>query len=179
MSALRRTRNTFQVSQARTTTGGRKGLSNSFAAIIEKAGVEGIVKGYVRVLMRYLHDADTMWRLQVRAITFEGVGDANVLRLVDEPMPEIRSNDLLVRTHAAGVNRADILHRQGVYGPRPDFGDSLLPGLEIAGEVVEVGPKAEGFEVKDRVMAIVGGGGYAEYARVDSRMCIPIPERLS
>ena len=120
-----------------------------------------------------------MRRLQVRAITFEGVGDANVLRLVDEPMPEIRSNDLLVRTHAAGVNRADILHRQGVYGPRPDFGDSLLPGLEIAGEVVEVGPKAEGFEVKDRVMAIVGGGGYAEYARVDSRMCIPIPERLS
>ena len=115
----------------------------------------------------------------MRAITFEGVGDANVLRLVDEPMPEIRSNDLLVRTHAAGVNRADILHRQGVYGPRPDFGDSLLPGLEIAGEVVEVGPKAEGFEVKDRVMAIVGGGGYAEYARADSRMCIPIPERLS
>ena len=96
----------------------------------------------------------------MKAITFEGAGDANVLRLVDEPMPEIRPNDLLVHVRAAGINRADILQRQGFYGVRPDFGDSLVPGLEIAGEVVEVGPKAEGYKIGDRVMAIVGGGGY-------------------
>jgi putative PIG3 family NAD(P)H quinone oxidoreductase len=115
----------------------------------------------------------------VKAIIFDGVGDAGVLRLVDEPMPEIRPNDLLVKVHAAGVNRADILQREGIYGARPDYGDSLVPGLEIAGEVVAAGPKAEGYKTGDRVMAVVGGGGYAEYARVDSRMCIPVPERLS
>jgi len=114
----------------------------------------------------------------MKAIIFDGVGDADVLRLVDEPMPEIRPYDLLVRVHAAGVNRADILQREGLYGARPDFGDSLVPGLEIAGEVVAVGPQAEGYKTGDRVMAVVGGGGYAEYARVDSRMCMPIPERL-
>jgi putative PIG3 family NAD(P)H quinone oxidoreductase len=115
----------------------------------------------------------------MKAIVFDGIGDAGVLRLVDEPMPEVRPNDLLVKVHAAGVNRADILQREGIYGARPDYGDSLVPGLEIAGEVVAVGPKAEGYKTGDRVMAVVGGGGYAEYARVDSRMCMPIPQRLS
>ncbi|MGA2075931.1 MAG: NAD(P)H-quinone oxidoreductase [Terriglobia bacterium] len=115
----------------------------------------------------------------MKAIVFDGIGDAGVLRLVDEPMPEIRRNDLLVKVHAAGVNRADILQREGIYGARPDYGDSLLPGLEIAGEVAAVGPKAEGYKPGDRVMAVVGGGGYAAYARVDSRMCMPIPQRLS
>jgi NADPH:quinone reductase len=116
---------------------------------------------------------------QLRAVSFEGMGDADVIRLVDEKTPEIRPSDLLVRVHAAGVNRADILQRQGVYGVRPDFGDSLVPGLEIAGEVVTAGPQVVGYKVGDRVMAIVGGGGYAEYARVDFRMCIGIPEHLN
>lgn len=115
----------------------------------------------------------------MKAIIFDGAGDAGVLRLVDEPMPEIRPHDLLVKVHAAGVNRADILQRQGIYGARPDYGDSLVPGLEIAGEVVAAGPKAEGYKAGDRVMAVVGGGGYAEYARVDCGMCMFIPNRLS
>ncbi len=115
----------------------------------------------------------------MKAILFDGAGRADVMRFVDEPMPVLRPHDLLVRVHAAGINRADILQRQGVYGDRPDYGDSLLPGLEIAGEVVEVGPDAEDFSPGDRVMAIVGGGGYAEYARVDSRMAMPIPAQLS
>jgi len=115
----------------------------------------------------------------MKAIVFDGAGDASVLRLVDEPMPEVRPHDLLVKVHAAGVNRADILQRQGIYGARPDYGDSLVPGLEIAGEVVAAGPKAEGYKAGDRVMAVVGGGGYAEYARVDCGMCMFIPNRLS
>ncbi len=115
----------------------------------------------------------------MRAIIFESTGDASVIKLVHEPEPEIRPHDLLVRVHAAGVNRADILQRQGAYGDRPDYGDSLLPGLEIAGEVAKVGPRARGYKVGDRVMAIVGGGGYTELARVDSRMCIPIPDHLN
>jgi putative PIG3 family NAD(P)H quinone oxidoreductase len=115
----------------------------------------------------------------MRAIVFESTGDTSVIKLVQEPEPEIRPHDLLVRVHAAGVNRADILQRQGAYGDRPDYGDSLIPGLEIAGEVVKAGPRARGYKVGDRVMAIVGGGGYAELARVDSRMCIPIPDHLN
>ncbi len=115
----------------------------------------------------------------MKAIVFDGTGGPDVLRLVDEPIPVIRPHDLLVRVHAAGVNRADILQRMGVYGDRPDYGDSLVPGLEIAGEVAKIGPQAEGYKVGDRVMAIVGGGGYGDYARLDSRMCMAIPESLT
>ena len=110
----------------------------------------------------------------MRAVIFEGVGSADVLQMVNVPIPEVRPQDLLIRVHAAGVNRADILQREGVYGARPYFGDSYIPGLEMAGEVVDVGEDAKGFAVGDRVMAIVGGGGYAEYARVDYRMCMVV-----
>ncbi|CAB3766902.1 NAD(P)H-quinone oxidoreductase [Paraburkholderia humisilvae] len=113
----------------------------------------------------------------MKAITFEEFGEADVLRLVDVPAPEIRPDDLLVRVHAAGVNRADLLHRRGSYG-RPDFGDSTLMGLEIAGEVLEVGHAAQGYEVGDRVMGVVGGGAYAEIARIDWRMAMPVPASL-
>jgi NADPH:quinone reductase len=115
----------------------------------------------------------------MKAIRFEGAGDADVIQLVEEPMPEVRPHDMLVKVHTAGVNRADIIQREGYYGERPDFGDSLIPGLELAGQVVEVGTKATAFKISDRVMAIVGGGGYAEYARVDSRMAMPIPDSLT
>ena len=115
----------------------------------------------------------------MRAIRFENAGNADVIKLVEEPVPQVRPHDLLVRVYAAGLNRADILQRQGFYGERPDFGDSVVPGLEIAGEVVELGAAATGFRNGDRVMAIVGGGARAEYARVDSRMAMVIPDRLS
>jgi len=84
---------------------------------------------------------------------------------------------LLVRVYAAGVNRADLTHRTGGYG-RPDFGDSPIIGLEIAGEVIEKGNTVVGFEVGDRVMGVVGGGAYAELARIDYRMAMPIPAQL-
>ena len=115
----------------------------------------------------------------MKAIRFVGAGDADVVKLVEALRPQLRANDLMVRVRAAGINRADILQRQGYYGENPDFGDSLLPGLEIAGEVVDIGPAATGFRPGDRVMAIVGGGAYAEYARVDYRMAMRIPDRLS
>jgi NADPH:quinone reductase len=118
----------------------------------------------------------------MRAIRFENAGNADVIKLVEEPIPPLRPHDLLVRVRAAGLNRADILQRQGFYGKQPDFGDSVIPGLEIAGEVVRVGTvgtAATGFRSGDRVMAIVGGGAHAEYARVDSRMAMAVPGRLS
>ncbi|WP_321853373.1 NAD(P)H-quinone oxidoreductase [Paraburkholderia tropica] len=113
----------------------------------------------------------------MKAITFNEFGDADVLKLADVPDPELRTDDLLVRVHAAGVNRADLTHRRGGYG-RPDFGDSTIMGLEIAGEVLEVGASAQGYKIGDRVMGVVGGGAYAELARIDWRMAMPIPEQL-
>jgi putative PIG3 family NAD(P)H quinone oxidoreductase len=115
----------------------------------------------------------------MRAIIFDGAGDASVLRLTEVAEPELRPSDVLVRVHAAGVNRADIFQRRGNYGARPDYGDSLLPGLEVAGEVAAIGPGATGVRPGDRVMAVVGGGAYAEFARVDARMCMPVPAHLS
>jgi putative PIG3 family NAD(P)H quinone oxidoreductase len=113
----------------------------------------------------------------MKAITFEQFGAADVLRISEVPEPLLRPDDLLVRTRAAGVNRADLTHRRGGYG-RPDFGDSTIMGLEIAGDVIAVGENVHGYAAGDRVMGIVGGGAYAEVARIDYRMAMPIPVGL-
>ncbi|WP_448095739.1 NAD(P)H-quinone oxidoreductase [Luteibacter yeojuensis] len=113
----------------------------------------------------------------MKAIDFSVFGEADVLTLVDAPDPVVRATDLLVKVFAAGVNRADLLLRTGHYG-RPDFGDSNLVGLEIAGEVVATGADVVGFKVGDRVMGITGGGAYAELARIDYRMAMPVPDGL-
>ena len=113
----------------------------------------------------------------MKAITIQEFGNPDVLKLSDVPDPLVRPADLLVRVYAAGVNRADLTHRTGGYG-RPDFGDSPIIGLEIAGEVIEKGNAVVGFEVGDRVMGVVGGGAYAELARIDYRMAMPIPAQL-
>lgn len=113
----------------------------------------------------------------MKAINIKEFGAADVLQLADAADPETRLTDLLVRVYAAGVNRADLTHRTGGYG-RPNFGDSPIIGLEIAGEVIDKGSEVAGFEVGDRVMGVVGGGAYAELARIDYRMAMHIPEQL-
>lgn len=113
----------------------------------------------------------------MKAITFDQFGGASVLHLADIDEPLARDDDLLVRVHAAGVNRADIIQRTGGYKGE-SFGDSPIMGLEIAGEVIAVGRNVHGHAVGDRVMGIVGGGAYAEVARIDHRMAMNIPERL-
>jgi putative PIG3 family NAD(P)H quinone oxidoreductase len=113
----------------------------------------------------------------MKAITFDQFGAADVLHLADVDEPVTRDDDLLVRVHAAGVNRADIIQRTGGYKGE-SFGDSAIMGLEIAGEVIAVGRNVHGHAVGDRVMGIVGGGAYAEVARIDHRMAMNIPERL-
>jgi len=113
----------------------------------------------------------------MKAINIREFGAADVLELAEAPNPEVRPTDLLVRVYAAGVNRADLTHRTGGYG-HPNFGDSLIIGLEIAGEVIEKGGAVTGFEVGDRVMGVVGGGAYAELARIDYRMAMHIPAQL-
>ncbi|WP_085611763.1 MULTISPECIES: NAD(P)H-quinone oxidoreductase [unclassified Pseudomonas] len=113
----------------------------------------------------------------MKAIDIRAFGAPDVLELVEVANPEVRPDDLLVRVYAAGVNRADLTHRTGGYG-RPNFGDSMIIGLEIAGEVIGKGSAVTGFEVGDRIMGVVGGGAYAELARIDYRMAMHIPAQL-
>lgn len=114
----------------------------------------------------------------MKAIVQDRFGPAEVLHLAEQPMPEIRPSDLLVRVRAAGVNRADILQREGAYAGQ-HFGESALLGLELAGEVIAVGMAVTDIAPGDRVMAIVGGGAYAEYARVDRAMAIKLPDGVT
>jgi len=96
------------------------------------------------------------------------------MELAEVPDPQPREGDLLVRVRAAGVNRADLLQRLGRYSPPPGDPDTI--GLEIAGEVEH---PAGRWKRGDRVMALLGGGGYAEKARVPATQAMPIPARLS
>lgn len=113
----------------------------------------------------------------MRAIAYDRFGPPDVLRLVEAPAPEPRATDVLVRVAAAGVNRADLMQRTGFYGDQ-SFGESPLLGLELAGEVIEVGAEVTDLSVGDPVMAIVGGGAYAEFARVDHGMAVKVPSGL-
>ncbi len=93
------------------------------------------------------------------------------------PMPVPGEGEVLVRVAAAGVNRPDVMQRQGRYPPPP--GASDIPGLEISGEVVALGPHASGVAIGDRITALVPGGGYASYALAAAPLCLPVPSGLS
>ena len=87
------------------------------------------------------------------------------------PDPEPSTREILVRVHASGVNRADLLQRRGLYPPPP--GESDIPGLEFAGTVEEVGTSVTRWSEGDRVMSVVAGGGYAEYCPAPAALCLP------
>jgi len=99
------------------------------------------------------------------------------LEVVEHPDPEPQDGQLLVRVHAAGLNGADLIQLAGHY-PAPPDAPADIPGLELAGEVVACGRRASRFEPGDRVMSIVSGGGQAEYAVVNERTAMPIPDEL-
>jgi NADPH:quinone reductase len=101
-----------------------------------------------------------------------------VLAVSDMPDPVPGTGEVLVKVHAAGLNGADMMQRTGHY-PAPPGAPRDIPGLELAGEVVELGPAATRFAVGDRVMGIVGGGGQAELCTVHERILMPVPKRLS
>jgi len=103
-------------------------------------------------------------------------GEPEVLQLIQLPCPQPVGRQILIRLAFAGINRPDIAQRQGTY-PAP-AGASPLPGLEGAGKVVALGDKARRFAVGERVMALLPGGGYAEYALLDERHAISLPENM-
>src|SRR3954452_1606542 len=104
------------------------------------------------------------------------ISDGSVV-VAEHPDPEPGKVELLVRVRAAGLNGADIHQRAGGY-PAPPGSPPDIPGLELAGEVAAVGPGVLRFEVGDRVMAVVGGGGQAELAVVHERAAMPVPDAL-
>ena len=113
----------------------------------------------------------------MKAIAIVTPGGPEVLQLVDLAAPKPAAGQMLVKVHAAGVNRPDILQRQGGYPPPP--GAPLTPGLEIAGEVVELGEGVSRYKWGDKVCALVPGGGYAEYAVVAEDNALPMPPGFS
>ncbi len=91
--------------------------------------------------------------------------------------PQIGAEDVLVKIHAAALNRADLLQRQGKYPSPPGCPEWM--GLEIAGEIVKMGERVTGWKIGDAVCALLGGGGYAEYVAVKQDMLMPVPKGLS
>ncbi|WP_241897540.1 NAD(P)H-quinone oxidoreductase, partial [Brevibacterium epidermidis] len=110
----------------------------------------------------------------MRAITISSPGDPEVLQVTDEPTPELAADEVLVRVHAAGVNRADLLQRRGFYDPPP--GATLIPGLEVSGTIEKLGADVTGWSVSDRVAALLSGGGYAESVPVPAGQLLPVPD---
>ncbi|GAA0581402.1 NAD(P)H-quinone oxidoreductase [Caenispirillum bisanense] len=113
--------------------------------------------------------APTMSCVEIRE-----AGGPDVLVPATRPLPGPRAGEVLIRVAAAGVNRPDVLQRQGVYPPPP--GASDIPGLEVAGVVEAVAEGVTAVAPGDMVCALLSGGGYADYAVTDARLCLPIPQ---
>ena len=101
----------------------------------------------------------------------------NTLAVTDRPDPEPGVGEVLIAVRAAGINAADLMQVKGLY-PAPPGSPPDIPGMELAGEVVGLGPSAPRFRVGDRVMAVVGGGAQAELATVHERLLLPIPDAV-
>ena len=110
------------------------------------------------------------------AVEIAQPGGPEVLRPVTRPTPALGSRDVLIAVAAAGLNRPDLMQRQGRYAPPP--GASDIPGLEVAGRVVARGKDVEEWQEGDAVCALVAGGGYAEYCAAPAPQCLPVPKGL-
>jgi len=113
----------------------------------------------------------------MKAVSIETPGGPDALKIKNMPRPTPRDEELLIQVKAAGINRADILQRQGHYPPPP--GESDIPGLEIAGVVSAMGKNCDDWKAGQRVFGLVGGGGYAQYTVIHRKMALAIPEILS
>jgi NADPH2:quinone reductase len=111
------------------------------------------------------------------AIEIAEPGPPQVLRAVTRPVPQPAAGEVLIRIAAAGVNRPDILQRKGQYAPPPGVTD--IPGLELAGEVVQQGADVHEPAIGSPVCALVAGGGYAQYVCAPAVQCLPVPEPLT
>ena len=114
---------------------------------------------------------------QIDCIEIIKYGGPENLVMTKRDTPQIKKNELLIKVEAAGVNRPDIMQRQGLYPPPP--GTSDIPGLEVAGEVVAIETNKSRFKIGDKVCALVSGGGYSSYCIAPIEQTLPIPKGLS
>ena len=114
----------------------------------------------------------------MKAVVIQRAGGPEVLQLRQQPRPLPAAHEVLIRTHAAGVNRPDVLMRRGKYAGSSDV-TGLVPGLEISGIVEACGAAVARWQPGAAVCALLPAGGYAEYAAVDARHCLPVPAGLS
>ncbi len=112
----------------------------------------------------------------MNAIEIAEFGGPDVLKPAKRPVPKPAAGEILIEVAAAGVNRPDVLQRQGGYRPPP--GASDIPGLEIAGRVAALGPDVAGWRLGDGICALVAGGGYADFCTAPAPQCLPIPRGL-
>ena len=112
----------------------------------------------------------------MRYINISGPGGPEVMEIKEGERPDPANGEVLIKVFAAGVNRPDVMQRQGAYPPPP--GASPILGLEVSGEVVAIGSDVSGWSVSDRVCALTNGGGYAEYVSVPAGQCLPVPAGL-
>lgn len=113
----------------------------------------------------------------MKFIAIKNPGGVDQLELQTIATPQPNDDEVLIRVYAAGINRPDILQRQGVYPPPADA--SPILGLEAAGEIIACGANGQRWNVGDKVCALVNGGGYAEYAIAPADQCLPIPNGFS
>jgi NADPH2:quinone reductase len=113
---------------------------------------------------------------EMTAIEITAPGPPDVLRPTRRPVPSPGPGEVLIKVKAAGVNRPDLMQRQGLYAPPP--GASDIPGMEVAGDVVAVGSGVGDWRVGDEVCALLSGGGYAEFCVAPAPQCLPVPKGL-
>lgn len=115
--------------------------------------------------------------IEMNVVEIAAPGGPEQLKIARRPVPKPGEEEVLVKVAAAGVNRPDVMQRQGRYPP--PAGASDLPGLEVAGEIVALGAKVSGLAIGDQVSALLAGGGYAEYAVAAAPLCLPVPGGIS
>jgi len=115
----------------------------------------------------------------MKAIHIIKSGGPEVLQLQETPQPKPEKNQVLIKVKAAGVNRSDVITRENMSTYGNSSGETLIPGLEVSGEITEVGTAVTDKKVGDKVCALIASGGYAEYVAVDSSHCLIIPEGIS
>ena len=114
--------------------------------------------------------------MMMNVIEISHPGNHDVLRLTQRPIPRPAPDEVLIEVAAAGVNRPDIMQRKGLYPPPP--GASDIPGLEVAGTIIETGKAVTRWKNGDQVCALLSGGGYAQYCVAAATLCLPIPSGL-
>ncbi|MGO3181721.1 MAG: NAD(P)H-quinone oxidoreductase [Aequorivita sp.] len=115
----------------------------------------------------------------MKAIHITKAGGPEVLQIKETPRPKPQKNQVLIKVKAAGVNRSDVVTRKNpnTYGKGSD--ETIIPGLEVSGEVTEIGEDITDKKIGDKVCALIASGGYAEYVAVDNSHCLPIPDGIS